>query len=112
MNGQNEALRRNRVRCDTIIGIIGTLAKGDREKQLKKYGYFTTLTVAGDYLFRGYKREGEQGYGLQIYKNKDLVGDIHTKEAVNILGYQDGFYYGELPVDVDNEQFRIIRFKL
>ncbi len=38
MNGQNEALRRNRVRCDTIIGIIGTLAKGDREKQLKKLG--------------------------------------------------------------------------
>lgn len=87
-------------------------ADAQREKQLKKYGYFTTLTVAGDYLFRGYKREGEQGYGLQIYKNKDLAGDIHTKEAVNILGYQDGFYYGELPVDVDNERFRIIRFKL
>ncbi len=87
-------------------------AESQREKQLKKYGYFTTLTVAGDCLFRGYKREGEQGYGLQIYKNMDLIGNIHTKEAVNILGYQDGFYYGELPVDVDNEQFRIIKFKL
>lgn len=87
-------------------------AESQQREQLKKYGYYTTLTIAGDYLFRGYKQEGERGYGLQIYKGKDLVGDIHTEEALNILGYRDGFYYGELPVDVDNERFRIIKFKL
>lgn len=87
-------------------------AESLREKQLEEYGYYTTLTIAGDYLFRGYKQEGDKGYGLQIYKGSDLVGDIHTREAVNVLGYQDGFYYGELPVDVDNERFRIIKFRL
>lgn len=87
-------------------------AESQREEQLKKYGYYTTLTMAGDYLFRGYKKEEDKGYGLQIYKNADLVGDIHTTEEMNILGYQDGFYYGELPVDVDGEQFRIVKFRL
>mgnify|MGYP006943502398 FL=1 len=86
--------------------------ESQREKHLKKYGYYTTLTIAGDCLFRGYKQEGELGYGLQIYQGRHLAGDIHTEEALNILGYRDGFYYGELPVDVDNERFRIVKFKL
>lgn len=77
----------------------------------KKYGYYNQMKIANDYLFRSYKKDGDLGYGLQVYKNYDLVGDISLPENMSVIGYSNGFYYGVLPVDMDLEQFRIVRFK-
>lgn len=78
----------------------------------KKYGYYKQIKMANNHLFRSYKKDGDVGYGLQIYKNNDLIGDISFLEEICIIGYSNGFYYGVLPVDMDLEQFRIVKFKL
>lgn len=83
-----------------------------RREHEKQYGFYKQIKVVNKYLFRSYKKDGELGYGLQIYKNDNLIGDINFVEEVNMIGYSDGFYYGVLPVDIDSELFRIIKFKL
>lgn len=91
-----------------------TLEEYERAKvnQLPKYAYYTDLFAKGDYVFRGYKKEGKNGYGLQIYKNNDLIGDVPMKESFKFIGEANGFYYLLLPVDLDNECFKILKFKL
>ena len=84
----------------------------NRIQHEKKYGYYKRIKVVNDYLFRSYKKDGDIGYGLQIYKDDDLIGDVSFSEEVYIIGYSNGCYYGVLPVNVDLEQFRIIKFKL
>lgn len=46
----------------------------------KKYGYYKQIKMANNHLFRSYKKDGDVGYGLQIYKNNDLIGDISFLE--------------------------------
>jgi hypothetical protein len=82
------------------------------DAQLKKYGYYTRLVYAGGYLFRGYKKEGAEGFGLQVYRGEELIGDIQTGEEIRIIGEDSGYFYGALPVDLDGERFRIVRFTL
>ena len=78
----------------------------------KKYGYYKQIKAVNGYLFRSYKKDGDAGYGLQIYKGEDLVGDVDFAEELYVIGYAEGFYYGVLPVDMEAERFRIVRFKL
>lgn len=94
--------------------VTSTLEEYERAKvnQLPKYAYFTDLFVKGDYVLRGYKKEGKNGYGLQIYRNCDLIGDIPMKESFKLIGEANGFYYLLLPVDLDNECFKILKFKM
>lgn len=82
------------------------------EEHMAKYGYYTRLIRAGEYLFRGYKKEQEVAYGLQIYHDKLLIGDIAADEPVEVIGRHDGWFYGVLPADMDNECFRILKFRL
>jgi hypothetical protein len=82
------------------------------DAQLKKYGYYTWLVYAGGYLFRGSKKEGTDGYGLQVYRGEELIGDIPTSEEIRIIGEDGGVFYAELPVDLDSELFRIMKFTL
>ena len=106
----------------SIFGILGSrgrlfvcmlsLIHIYRIQHEKKYGYYERIKVVNDYLFRSYKKDGDIGYGLQIYKDDDLIGDVSFSEEVYIIGYSNGCYYGVLPVNVDLEQFRIIKFKL
>ena len=78
----------------------------------KRYGYYTQLVKINDYLFRVYKRERDAGYGLQVYHNALLIGDIDLIDSIDIIGEHDGFFYGVLPVDIDNESFKILKFVL
>ena len=78
----------------------------------KKYGYYKQIKAVNGYLFRSYKKDGDAGYGLQIYKGENLVGDVDFAEELYVIGYAEGFYYGVLPVDMEAVRFRIVRFKL
>jgi hypothetical protein len=82
------------------------------DAQREEYGYYTRLVCAGDYLFRGYKKEGEAGYGFQLYRDGVLVGDIPVEEEIRIIGAECGVFYAALPPDLDGERFRILRFTL
>lgn len=81
-------------------------------KHQKKHGYYKQIKIANNHLFRSYQKDGEMGYGLQIYRNNNLIGDVSFSEDVHMIGYSDGYYYGALPVDTDLEQFRIVKFKI
>ena len=78
----------------------------------KKYGYYTQLIKVGNYLFREYKKEGDAGFGLQIYDDNVLIGNVDTYEPIRIIGEYDGWLYCSLPADLDNECFRILKFTL
>jgi hypothetical protein len=82
------------------------------DAQREEYGYYTRLVCAGDYLFRGYKKEGEKGYGFQLYRDGVLVGDIPVNEEIEIIGTHNGIFYAALPPDLDGERFRILKFTL
>jgi hypothetical protein len=82
------------------------------DKQREAYGYYTQLAYAGGYLFRGYKKEGVEGFGLQMYRGEELIGDINTDEEIRIIGEEGGVFYATLPTDLDGERFRIVRFTL
>ena len=86
--------------------------ESEYRKYREQYGYYTKLVQINDYVFRGYKKERGTGYGLQIYHNAQLIGDIDTVEPLIIIGEYDGVFYGVLPVDIDNESFRILKFVL
>ena len=79
---------------------------------LKKYSYYTGIKFADPYLFRTYKLANNNGYGIQIYKDENLIGEINVEQKIEILGVHDNLYYGLLPVDLENERFKIIKFSL
>lgn len=83
-----------------------------RDSQLAQYGYYTDLLATDDYVLRGYKQEGMDKYGMQIYKDFNLVGDVSMDKAFRFIGKNGNFYYILLDIDMDNEYFEIIRFSL
>ena len=78
----------------------------------QKYGYYTHLVRVGDYLFRSYKKEGNAGYGIHIYRGTELIGNVVTDSPLEIIGRHDDWFYGILPADMDNESFKILKFML
>lgn len=83
-----------------------------RSERLAHYGYYTDLLVASDYVLRGYKKEGKNSYGIQIYKDNQLVGDIPMGTSFQFIGKNRDQYYLLLPTDLDNELFEIHKFSL
>lgn len=83
-----------------------------RNDHLARYGYYTDLLVTDDYVLRGYKKEGKGKYGIQIYKDHNLVGDIPMNTAFRFIGKNGNFYYLLLDIDLDNEYFEIVRFRI
>lgn len=82
------------------------------DDHLSKFGHYTRLVRVGDRLLREYKKDGNAGYGLQIYENGVLIGNIDTAETMQIIGLHDGIIYAALPADLDREQLRILKFTL
>lgn len=79
---------------------------------LKRYSYYQNLKIVGSYIFRSYKYQGDEGYGLQVYFNYDLIGDIKTAMPVFVIGTCNDLFYAALPADLENDCFRLIKFKL
>ena len=78
----------------------------------KIYGYYTEINLINGHLFRNYQRNNESGFGMQIYREYDLIGEIVMEEPIKMLGEFYGWYYAVLPVDLENEMYRIVKFKL
>ena len=78
-------------------------------------GYTFLLWLNKVYNARRMK-QGKTYYSLsQSIKNKvksavSYISDF--AEELYVIGYAEGFYYGVLPVDMEAERFRIVRFKL
>lgn len=83
-----------------------------RKEHLKDYGYYLHLKVIGNYIFRTYKSAGENSYGIQIYHGKDLIGDVKTTQEAYVFGEIDGVYYAALPADIDNDCYKLLKFRL
>lgn len=83
-----------------------------RKKHLKDYGYYSHLKVIGNNVFRTYKSAGENSYGIQIYHGKDLIGDVKTTQEAYVFGEIDGVYYAALPADIDNDCYKLLKFRL
>ena len=80
--------------------------------QLKSYGFYTDIAIVNGYLFRSYCMENESGYGMQIYRSNDLIGEILLEKPLKVFGEHNGYYYAVLPVDLENERYQILKFKL
>lgn len=78
----------------------------------KTYAHYLDIKVVGSYCFRGYKLKDDTGYGLQIYRNNNLVGLIKMEDKLSILGYANEVFYGALPIDLEGDCFKLIRFRL
>ena len=78
----------------------------------EKYSYYTDIKSVGEYLFRSYKLDGEDRYGLQIYKGHDLIGEVATGDPLTVLGEYGGYWYASIPADIENDLLRIVKFRL
>lgn len=79
---------------------------------LKKYGRYMNVYAYGDYIFRTYVKEDKTGYGLQVYKGDDMVGDIPMDTPMRIVGYKDDVFYAFLSPDKEKDLFRMVKFRL
>ena len=78
----------------------------------EKYSYYMDIKSVGEYLFRSYKLDGEDRYGLQIYKGHDLIGEVATGDPLTVLGEYGGYWYASIPADIENDLLRIVKFRL
>lgn len=78
----------------------------------KNYGFYTSIYVDEDYVFRSYtKNKGEIG-GLQIYKNEDLIYDIEVPKKFNVIGKINDCYYADGIVDEEKNILGVFKFEI
>ena len=75
-------------------------------------GYFQTIKVEGEYIFRGYKLPGDRGYGVQVYRDYNYVADILFREPVRIIGQIGDDYYGSAPPDLSADSFILYKIRI
>ena len=82
-----------------------------RKEQRQKYDHYGALQYITPYLFRSYTSGGI--VRLQVYENTNLVADINTgSREFQMMGYIEPYYYACVACDIDNEEYRIIKFKI
>lgn len=79
---------------------------------LREYGYYQGIKCINGLIFRSYKLPRDNGYGIQIYQNYNMVGDLHFDEPVSVFGRIEDAYYAIGPTDIDNDLFTIYRIYL
>lgn len=79
----------------------------------KESGFYKGIKYVDetDMLFRVYKRSSV-GYGLQIYRDKVLIGDVDVPDNFEVLGYSSPNYYATTGVDEEKEEIMIYTFTL
>lgn len=90
--------------------------KRNYEKDRNTYGYYCWVEYFDEkqLLFRNYKKgKHARSNGLQIYKNKTLIGDIDVPEDFNkVIGYIEPYFYSNIFFDEKFEKMKIYRFKI
>lgn len=83
------------------------------KKMMVTYGYYDRLIKCGDYIFRTCRLDNDSGTMLQIYDiDYNLVGDVPIGEGFDIIGKYAGTYYAYQRVDLDAEQFILLKFSI
>lgn len=81
--------------------------------QRKKFGFYDRLAKCGDYVFRTCHLDNNAGSRLQIYNSVfDLVGVLEVSPVFEIIGESQGCYYAYQGLDLDSEEFLIVRFRI
>ncbi len=91
-----------------------TLEEYDRNcrQQLMEFGHYGRLFFDGRYLLRTYYTD-EKKWGMQVYEGYTLVGDCMLPGPVEIIGKMPGGpFYAFASVDMDREQFLLLKFEL
>ena len=102
------------VKKEAVFHSLKEFRKGN-EKNRRERGIYTDLQYIDEtgILFRGYQKgEGHVMDGLQIYKDKVLIGDVEVPKNLKILGYIAPYYYAWDGIDEENEKIMIYRFQL
>lgn len=83
------------------------------QKMMKTYGFYDRLARCGNFIFRTCRLDHDSGTMLQIYDlDYNLVGDVPIGEGFEIIGEHAGDYYAYQRVDLDAEQFIVLKFSL
>ncbi len=92
---------------------IGPEYKDELQKEMESKGYYSSVAVVGDYVFRSYKTGGnDKADRLQIYRDEVLVGDVEVPVDFEVIGYIAPYYYSSVVVDMDSGKAELFRFKL
>lgn len=77
----------------------------------QKYDHYGALQYITPYLFRSYTASGT--VRLQVYENTNLTGELNTgRKEFELMGYIEPYFYACVACDIDNEEYRIIKFKM
>ncbi|MDD2242177.1 MAG: hypothetical protein PHI08_03725 [Bacteroidales bacterium] len=82
-----------------------------RKEQREKYGYYDKLYAWNNLLFRTCRLDNGK-WKLQIYKGPNMVGDVQMDKPLRIFGNYNGYFYGYVDTDMNNEQFKLVKFKI
>jgi hypothetical protein len=74
-------------------------------------GYYSKVNYINGYLFREYVKPNSVN-GLQIYKDGNLIFEEDFTNEFNMIGYIEPYYYAHVKTDLEQELFKILKFKL
>lgn len=76
---------------------IPQIALDNCSRDLVEFDYYRNLKFIPEtnLLFRTYKKQLKDKDGMQIYKNKTLIGDVNVPLGFRIVGYAKGKYYAQ-----------------
>lgn len=74
-------------------------------------GYYNWVKKVGNYLFRSYQKS-EGRFGLQIYENTTLIGDVETPSCIKVVGYVAPYFVSEIACDEETNSLKYYRFRL
>lgn len=81
-------------------------------KLKSEYGYYDRIYADGRYIMRTCRRD-DGTWVMQVYNPaNELVALYDVGSRIEIIGQYDGLYYAVCGVDMENEKFMLIRFKL
>lgn len=105
MNRQYAGLKKDQIEWDIFKNII--------RSEIDNKGYYTSVNIVGDYIFRSYCTGApEDTGGLQIYEGTTMIADITVPKWFKVAGYIAPYYYSAFIGDEENETMKIYRFKL
>ena len=85
----------------------------NKERETKSYYDWIEHIDKTGKTFRSYRKNNlTKTYGLQIYDDKTLIGDVDVPAEFRVIGYIKPYYYASGKIDEENETINIFRFKL
>lgn len=82
-------------------------------KDFENQGYYSSIYAYGDYVFRNYHPNGNNGETqLQIYQKMVLIGDVAVPKRFRVMGKIGDTFYADGIVDEENDILKVYTFQL